>query len=415
MDGRPWLLPGAVRAAAPLLVAHGALVVVGLGWKPALLFVLAAPSDVAHFAVMDETLAWVASFALLGLPTAVLRLAPEHPAERGSIASTAIAMAGLAVALVLGVFAASPALRRWLLGDVVAAEMFVWYGLRLPSLAAVAVLLAMVHAAGRLRRKGALQVGERLAFVVPALGGAWLAGIPGLVAGAVIGSAAAAGTVLLGALPAVGDRAAWPSRRWVRPLLAVGGVQAGVMLFETARTVGVLRVMTASGQPLAEVAGLGAALALILPAIAGPELIAQALYPRMIGPGGVATDLDGVHGRMLGELVAVFLPLLIVYGLAAAWLLAVARGGALASGAIPALLLVPGVAAHGIVAQTGYVLLVRDRLPRALGVSVVALCVTLGLSVWLVPLLGAIGAAAALSSGLVVRALLLVFSARGDA
>lgn len=409
-----WLLPRALRLATPLLVAHGLLVLVGMAWKPALLFVLADPRELAQFIVLDETLGTLAAIALLGLPTAVLRLTPEHPSERASITATALLLTVTSALLVYAVVAWLPGVADLVFGDAVAARGFRWYGLRLPTLGAIALLLAMIHAAGRLRRKGILQVGERLTFVVPALGAAWMAGVDGLVVGAVVGGAAAAAVVASGCLPTISQVSWRPRTRWVRPLLSVGGLQAGVMLFETARTVAVLRVMTALDRSDGEVAGLGAALALLLPTIAGPELIAQALFPRMIGPDGVAADTGRRHSRLLGELSAVFLPLLTLYGLVVAWVLAVARDGALSAGAIPALLLVPGVAAHGLVAQTGYVLLVRDRLPRMVLISGLSLLCTTALAIWLVPLLGAAGAAAALSTGLVLRGILFVVAARGD-
>src|SRR6185295_10761760 len=103
------------------------------------------------------------------------------------------------------------------------------------------------------------------------------------------------------------------------------------------------------------------ATSLVLPLVGLPEVLAQALYPAMIGPKGESPGLDRVHRRMFRELLVATVPLLVVLGALAMWLLPMLGSGRYA-GAVPAVLvLLPGVAAHGLVAHTGYVVLVRDR------------------------------------------------------
>src|SRR5205823_5809737 len=137
-----------------------------------------------------------------------------------------------------------------------------------------------------------------------------------------------------------------------------------------------------------------------LPLVALPELLAQALYPAMIGPKGEAPGLDRVHRRLFLELLAWTIPALFLVGGLSAWLLPMVGSGRYA-GAVPAILaMLPGVAAHGLVAHTGYVVLVRDRLPRAALASAATLA-TAGLAATLlVPRWGAVGGAVALSAAL---------------
>ena len=74
--------------------------------------------------------------------------------------------------------------------------------------------------------------------------------------------------------------------------------------------------------------------------------------------------------------------------------------------------LLPGVAAHGLAAHTGYVVLVRGRNVRAALVSAATLVVS-GAGAWYAaPRWGATGAAAALSIALVLRTVLLHLAVR---
>ena len=142
-------------------------------------------------------------------------------------------------------------------------------------------------------------------------------------------------------------------------------------------------------------------------------MIAQALYPGMVGERGERDDLDASRAGLFREQAVVFLPLLCVYGVALWFALPLLKGGAYAGAVAPALALLPGVAAHGLTAHTGYVVLVRDRLVRAAGVSALALVVAGSLAWWAIPPLGATGAALALSTALLVRGAALVLVARG--
>src|SRR5262249_11042157 len=74
--------------------------------------------------------------------------------------------------------------------------------------------------------------------------------------------------------------------------------------------------------------------------------------------------------------------------------------------------MLPGVAAHGLVAHTGYVVIVRDRLPRAAIASAATLLVAALCAIALVPRWGAVGGAASLSVALTVRGALLLVAAR---
>jgi O-antigen/teichoic acid export membrane protein len=181
----------------------------------------------------------------------------------------------------------------------------------------------------------------------------------------------------------------------------------GVQVLETLRPVLLLRILAELDVGDAETGLLVAGMSFLLPLIAVPERIAQALYPTMLGAEGEAEGLDRTSGRMLAELAAISVPLLAaVCGLLALVLPAV-KGGTW-TGTVPvAWALLPGVAAHGLSAHLGYVILVRHRLPLQAGVSAVALAAMAGLAFWLAPLHGAVGAAVALSGALVLRGILV--------
>ncbi len=395
-------LPRAARAALPLFVGQGVVFAAAFLQRPALLFVL-APADFAAFGLLHETLRWAVVVGGLGLATGLLRMAPERPAQRGALlraASLAVLVASLATlgALLLG--------RDWFVGGGAAADELGVFAWKVPCIALGVVCLHSLHAAGRLREKAAIDAADKVLVLGLAVGGAALDGLRGLVTGSLIASAGVALIALR-----VASRAAGPSERLSPGVLArtfaIGRAHLAFMLFETLRRLVVLRIVEARGSGPQETAQLYAAMALTLPLIALPEMVAQAVYPGMVTARGESADLAASHRGLFRELAVIVVPVLAVYGAAVSFALPLVRDGAYAAAVAPLLALLPGVAAHGLTAHTGYVVLARHRLPRAVGVSVISLATAAGLGWWWMGLLGVTGVAAALSVALILRGALL--------
>jgi O-antigen/teichoic acid export membrane protein len=201
--------------------------------------------------------------------------------------------------------------------------------------------------------------------------------------------------------------------RHLRRLLRVGWARTCVQLLESLRPLVLLRVISERGLGDAETGVLYAGLLFTLPLIAVPERLAQALYPTMLDETGETADLDGRSRRVLRDLALVAIPLLVIVGGVLTLALPMFKGGAYAAAVPVVWILLPGVAAHGLAAHQGYVILVRHRLPREAVVSALALGTT-GILAWLlVPALGPAGGAVALSTALVVRAAGITLVARG--
>jgi len=345
----------------------------------------------------------------MGLATGLLRVAPQHPDAHGGLLRRAslwiLAASTLAIAAVqfLGPIA---------LGDGPASQAFAVFGWKVPCIALAALALASLHARGRLRAKAVVDAFDRVLVVALAVAGAVVDGLRGLVLGSLVASAVTSCVALRAATKGAG-----PSERPARGLMAttfaVGRAHLAFMLLETFRRLLVLRLVDARGGGAADTAHFYAAMALTLPLIAIPEMIAQAVYPGMVSERGERADLDASHAGLFREQAIAFIPLLCVYGVGLWFALPLVKGGAYADAVGPALALLPGVAAHGLSAHTGYVVLVRDRLARAAGVSALALVVAGALAWWTIPLIGATGAALALSAALLVRGAGLALVARG--
>ena len=212
--------------------------------------------------------------------------------------------------------------------------------------------------------------------------------------------------------PALADRSASVP---FRELLRVGAPQMAISLLESLRPLILLRIAQelVGGDALGH---LATAKTFALPLVIAPELLAQALFPGMHGPGGEKAHVEGDRKRFIAEIAVAGVVVCAIYGGLAAWLLPSIGTGKYAGAVVPLLVLLPGVLAQGATAHTGYVLLVRDRLGKAALVSVLSLVVTVFLAALLVPRTdafgGATGAALALSVGLVVRSALLLAFAR---
>jgi O-antigen/teichoic acid export membrane protein len=396
----------ALKAALPLYAGQAVVVASGFGLKIALVAWIFrdAPKSMGRFTVLNELLQWTTAVGIFGLATGLQRLYPERVADRRSLVKTAwLAAIGISAA-VTAVLQFVPGLARKLLGDSVAAEHFAPFAWKAPAIAAIAVALAAFHASGRLRQKATLEAGERVAVMAGALIGGAVGGLSGVLAGSFAGSALVA--VL------VSPRGGSFEKPLFGDLARIGRSQLAYLLLDTARLVLVLRVMGHVGANEHERGLFATAAGFSLPLVIIPEMLAQALYPSMIGPSGEAAGLDRTHRRLLLELCAAWIPLLALAGGAAAWLLPTIGRGGYAGAVAPFLALLPGVAAQGLVAHTGYVVLVRDRVHEAAVAAGAALAVA-GAATWfLVPAWGATGAAAALSAALIVRSAMLVVSAR---
>jgi O-antigen/teichoic acid export membrane protein len=396
----------ALKAALPLYAGQAVVIASGLGLKVVLVgwVFRDEPKSMGRFTVLNELLQWTSAVGIFGLATGLQRLWPERVADRRSLVKTAwLAAIGLSAA-VTAVLQFVPGLAQKLLGDVVAAGLFAPFAWKAPAIAAFAVTAAAYHASGRLRAKATLEAGERVAVAAGAVIGGAAGGLAGVLWGSFIGS-------LLVALIA-SPRGGSFERPLFGDLARIGRSQLAYLVLDTARLVLVLRVMGHAGADVRERGLFAAAAGFALPLVVLPEMLAQALYPSMIGPRGEAEGLDRTHRRLFLELAAAWIPLLAVAGVAAAWLLPQAGSGGYAGAVAPFLWLLPGVAAHGLVAHTGYVVLVRDRVHEA-AVAAGAALVVAGAATWaFVPAWGAAGAAAALSAAMIVRSAMLVVSAR---
>ena len=400
------LLPRALRAALPLYAGTAVVVAAGFLLKVALVgwVFRDEPAAMARFSLLNELLQWTCAVGIFGLAQGVLRLWPERVEERTSIVTTAwLAVLAISVTVTALVQFVTP-LRDFLLGDAVAADLFAPFGWKAPAIGVIAVGAAAYHAAGRFRAKATLEASERVAVTVGSLAGAVANGLPGLVWGSFVASL----VIAVGIRP----RGGAPSRAVLRDLASIGAPQLAVSVFETARIFLVLRIMTERGPGDVATGCLATAIGFATPLVVLPEMLAQALYPTMVGASGERRGLDRQRLRFFVELCAIWLPLLAFAG-AAAWLLLPAVGDGKYAGAVaPMLALLPGVAAHGLAAHTGYVVLVRGRNVRAALVSAATL-VAAGAGAWYAaPRWGATGAAAALSAALVLRTLLLHVAVR---
>lgn len=406
------VLPGAVRAALPLYA--GQAVLLGSGFLLNAFLVAGPfrddPERMARLTLLTQALQWVTVAMLLGLPAALLRLLPARPGDAADLALTARVAVGCVALAVAGTVVALPGLAASFLGDREAAESFRLFAWRGVFLAMTALCVATLHAAGRLGRKAVAESGDRVSILVLAAAGALAAGFDGVVLGYVAGAAAGAAVawgLARGAFPG-------PGRfrfQLLRDLLRVARPQLVLTVLETLRPFVVLRLATITIGDAAT-GLLGTAVVFTLPLVALPEMAAQALFPRMLGPDGERAHVADEHRTLLREVFVAGIPILALYGGAAAWLLPQAGTGRYAGAVAPLLALLPGVLAHGITAHTGYVLLVRDRLGRAAAASAATLVATGVLAHLLLGPFGAVGGAAALSSALVLRAALFVAAAR---
>lgn len=406
------VLPGAIRAALPLYAGQAVLLGSGFALNA---FLVAGPfrddtSQMARLTLLTQALQWIVVAMLLGLPGALLRLVPARPADAPDLVTTARLAVGVVALAAVSVVVVVPAAAESFLGDRDAAESFRVFGWRGLCLALTALAVATLHAQGRLGRKAAAECGDRVLILVLGIAGVLAAGFDGLVLGYVAG--AAGGTVVAWTLAR--DRAARPGRfrgDLLRDLLRVARPQLVLTILETLRPFAVLRLATMTiGDDRTGL--LGTAIVFTLPLVALPEMAAQALFPRMLGPDGERDHVAREHRSLVREVVIAGLPLLAVYGALAAWLLPLAGTGRYAGAVAPLLALLPGVLAHGLTAHTGYVLLVRDRLGRAAAASAATLAATVGLAYVLLPRWGAAGGAAAISCALVLRAALFLAAAR---
>lgn len=412
-DRSPSLLPAAVRKALPLFAGQGVQFATGYVFAAVLVLLLTA-EEMAHFGMLREALRWGSVLGICGIATGVLRLAPERPDEHGDLLlNGCVGVLALSLAVV-GCIHLSPGLRSLLVGHPVAEALLLVFAWRIPCGALFRVCISLVHARGALGRKAVLESTERILVTVAAVWGGLAGGLDGLVLGSVVGSVVASLAALVLARP----RPAQRSRvrpDLARPLLRIGAPELAAKLLESVRALVVLRLMTERGATIDETGLLAAAMMFTLPLIAAPEAIAQAVYPSMLDPEGEAEDLDRTHTRLLREQALVGIPLLAVFGAFLWWLLPLAKDGAYAGAVAPALALLPGVAAHGLTAHTGYLVLVRNRLKGSAVVSAVTLLVTVALAWFAIPRWGTVGAAASLSLALLLRGVLLVAVARRPA
>ncbi len=273
------------------------------------------------------------------------------------------------------------------------------------SLIVFGATMAVLHAGGRFGRMGGLESGERGFVLTCSIAGVLAAGLSGLVIGSLVASILAAAVSIGFARREVASatrpaRFSWPL---LRRLFRVGWARTAVAFLETLRPLVLLRVITLRGLTDAETGILYAGMLFTLPLIAVPERLAQALFPTMLDENGEAADLDRRSRRLLRELVAVALPLLLAVGGVLTLVLPVFKGGEYADAVRIVWILLPGVAAHGLAAHQGYVILVRHRLPYEAVVSGLALLATATLAFVLVPSWRGTGAAVALSAALVAR------------
>ena len=404
------LLPEVFRAALPLYVGQAVVYAAAFTLNVALIFWIFpdAPDAIAHYGIANNVLQWTTVAGIFGLATGVLRVIPEHPEAARDVHRTASLVAFLASLVVYAAVAFVPPLGDALMRDPVAQAGFLVLGLKGPLGALIALTTSTLHAQNRLTAKAAVEGAERVAVLAFGLAGARWLGLPGLFAGSFAGSAVAWGLSLIVVRP---ER--WHVR-WdlFAQVFRVGRMQLAFFLVETFRPLLLLRLMTDHGPGAAETGLLVTAMSIVLPMVAIPEILAQALYPSMVGRGGETADAEHKHRTLLIEMVVLSIPALLVFAGLAAWVLPKVGDGSYAGAVGAVLALLPGVAAHGLMALTGYVVLLRGRLHLAVVASVVSLAVTWVAARYLVPEWGATGAGVALSLALVVRSGLLLLAAR---
>ena len=277
----------------------------------------------------------------------------------------------------------------------------------MPCVVVIAVSARALHALARLRRKAALEMFAHVFVLAAAAAGAFHDHLDGLVRAAVAASVVCAGAALIVVRRTAG--AARPERASVGPLLAVGRVHLLFFLIECARPLVLLRLAEVLGLGQTQVGHLYTAISLTLPLIAIPEVFAQTAFPSMARRPG---SLDARHRRIVLETLVAGVVLLVLYGAFLGWFLPWLRDGRYAEAVPVALMLLPGVLAHGATALTGYVLLVRDRLLEAALISGIALVAMALVAAWALPAHGAVGGAGALSAALIVRCALMIVAAR---
>ncbi len=395
------------RAAVPLLGAQAAILAVGLLQRPALLIAL-DPADFGAFGILNETIRWATVIAGLGLATGLLRVMPKRKDEASSLLTTALVAALLCSALVVACIWGLPAVSRVITGELTAASFVGPYSLRVPALVAIALLLASLHAANRLRRKATIEAAVRVTMLVAAAAGAFYDSLDGLVKWSVAAAFLCAVAALVFGRPENGG-ATRPRWGLFAPVFNVGRAQMRLFAVETARLIVILRIAEVRGADLDAVGQLYSAMALTLPLIALPEAYSQAAYPRLAQR---PETMQRRHHRLQREFLVVGALGLVVYAGLLAWLLPLVRNGRYSDAVPVAIALLPGVLAHGASAVTGYVLLLRDRLPATTAVSAAALVIAAGGTWWAVPHYGPVGAAAALSAALIVRCGLMIVLAR---
>lgn len=388
--------------------AQGVAFLAGYALNAALLVLLTAP-EVADFGRLQTALRWICAGTLFGLPTGLLRLAPERRADRGALfLSTAVAVA------LLGVVAAAtldlvPWLRVTLLREGSASAAFAIFAWKAPFAGLFAVSIAAAHASGAFRRQASLETVERAAVLVGSVTGAASWGLRGLVVGSLVGSAVAASAALIASWPH-GGRARFRLAQLV-DVARIGRARTGVQVLETLRPVALLQILTLRGGGDAGTALLYGGMLFTLPLVAVPERLAQAVYPTMVDEDGETAGLDARSRRLTLELLRLSIPILAVVGVVLTLVLPQLGDGRYAAAVPSAWILLAGVAAQGCTAHLGYLVLVRHRLHLEALASAAALAVTCVSAWYLVPLSGATGAAAALTGGLIVRAGLLAAAA----
>jgi len=402
-----------LRSAVPLLAAQGVLFGAGFALSAVLLHLLPR-EDLAHLGRLREALRWLVVLGGFGLGTGLLRHAREHREDRGALLVTTWIAAGALSVAAVAALAALPGLRALVLGDRIAEREFLIYGWKAPCLVVFGATVAVLHAGARFGRMGGLESVERVLVLVGAAAGALAGGLRGLVVGSLVASALAAALSIGFARRevAAASRPARLDAGLLARLVRVGRARTAVQLLESLRPLVLLRVITLRGLTDAETGVLYAGMMFTLPLIAVPERLAQALYPTMLDEGGETADLDRRSRRLLLELAAVALPLLAAFGGVLTLVLPVFGGGEYAASVPIVWILLPGVAAHGLAAHQGYVILVRHRLAREAVVSAAALVIAAGLAFVLAPGGRAAGAAAALSAALVVRGVGITLVAR---
>ncbi len=157
-----------------------------------------------HLGVINAVMALAAVFATFGLAAGVTKYVSQDEGHSGSTLATAVRL-GLLTSLLtaVGLFVLTSATAA--VRDVIARSYLRWLAWSLPLTTVGALGLAFLYGLKRLRLKATLKAALDTSRVGLLVGGAWLAGLPGVVAGKVI----AALTTIVAGLAAT--RGAW---RW---------------------------------------------------------------------------------------------------------------------------------------------------------------------------------------------------------